>query len=185
MAVKQPETTLNPAYSDTHATATDWAEAREALRRAEVFWLTTVRPDGRPHVTPLLAVWHGEALYFCTGRGERKELNLRDNSNVALTTGVNALHRGLDIVVEGRATRVTDTGLLQALAQEWEAKYGPEWHFTVTVTVTVTGTGTGTGTFTGPDDTEALVFEVTPTTAFGFAKGGPEGGAYGQTRWRF
>ncbi len=30
---------------------------------------STVRPDGRPHVTPLLAVWADDALHFCTGPG--------------------------------------------------------------------------------------------------------------------
>jgi len=33
-----------------------WPEAREHLEMAELYWLTTVRGDGRPHVTPLIAV---------------------------------------------------------------------------------------------------------------------------------
>ena len=50
-----------------------WAEGRRRIDEAEVFWLSTVRPDGRPHVTPLLAVWHEDAMYFCTGPEERKQ----------------------------------------------------------------------------------------------------------------
>ena len=34
---------------------------------AQLFWISTVRRDSRPHVTPLVAVWDDEALYFCTG----------------------------------------------------------------------------------------------------------------------
>jgi len=32
------------------------------LEKAEVFWLSTVRPDGRPHVTPMVSVWLDGAL---------------------------------------------------------------------------------------------------------------------------
>ena len=59
------------------------------IERAELFWITTVRPDGRPHITPLVAVWHDGALHFCTGGEEQKALNLAANANVALTTGTN------------------------------------------------------------------------------------------------
>ncbi|MFB7546034.1 DUF6191 domain-containing protein [Streptomyces sp. NPDC056154] len=37
--------------------------------------MSTVRPDGRPHVTPLIGVWSQSALYFSTGASERKGLN--------------------------------------------------------------------------------------------------------------
>jgi len=29
----------------------------EAISQGELFWISTVRADGRPHVTPLVAVW--------------------------------------------------------------------------------------------------------------------------------
>ena len=73
-----------------------------------MFWVTTVRPDGRPHVTPLIAVWLDGALYFCTGPTERKAKNLLRNQNCILTTGCNKRNEGLDIVIEGQAVRVTD-----------------------------------------------------------------------------
>ena len=56
-----PVTTLDQRYSEPAATATGWAETRQVLAAAELFWLTTVRADGRPHVTPLVAVWLDEA----------------------------------------------------------------------------------------------------------------------------
>lgn len=42
------------------------------LDRAELYWLTTVRPDGRPHVTPLIGVALDAAAHFCTGLREHK-----------------------------------------------------------------------------------------------------------------
>lgn len=49
----EPETELDQRFSSTDATATSWADGRERVEKAELFWISTVRPDGRPHVTPL------------------------------------------------------------------------------------------------------------------------------------
>ncbi len=158
MAVKNPVAELEPQFSSDDATLTPWAE---------VYWLATVRPDGRPHVTPVLSVWLDGALYFCTGQSERKAKNLARNSHCVITTGCNALNEGLDLVVEGEAARVSDEARLQHVADTYESKYG--WHFTVR-----------DGTFHGDGGNIALVYEVPPTTAFGFGKG-----KFSQTRWRF
>ncbi|WP_436736631.1 pyridoxamine 5'-phosphate oxidase family protein [Streptomyces sp. BBFR102] len=163
-------TALDPRYSAPGAEAVPWSAAVDLLRRSEVFWLTTVRPDGRPHVTPLLAVWQHGALHFATGAEERKARNLAQNQQVVLTTGTNTLSDGLDLVVEGEAVLVSDTGRLTSLASAWSAKYGPDWHFDV-----------ADGAFHHPDGTSALVFAVPPHRAFGFAKGPSSG----QTRWAF
>ncbi|MFD3698284.1 pyridoxamine 5'-phosphate oxidase family protein [Streptomyces sp. NPDC058646] len=169
MADREPRAELDERYSDPQATAVPWARASARLAEAELYWLTTVRPDSRPHVTPLIGVWTDDTLHFCTGADERKARNLEKNAHVALTTGRNTLHEGLDLVVEGRAARVTDPARLSVLAAAWEEKYGSDWHFDV-----------GDGVFTAPGSGEALVFAVTPDTVFGFGKG-----AYSQTRWSF
>jgi Pyridoxamine 5'-phosphate oxidase len=53
MAVKTPAAELHAGFSSKGATPTDWARGRQHMEEAQVFWLSTVRPDGRPHVTPL------------------------------------------------------------------------------------------------------------------------------------
>jgi general stress protein 26 len=164
-----PETTLDPRFSDPKAHAAEWSEAASRLAGAEVFWLTTVRPDGRPHVTPLITVWSEGALHFCTGPEERKARNLEENQEVVLTTGTASLADGFDLVVEGTAVRVTEETRLQALTRAYVEKYGDDWRFEVR-----------DGAFVGDGGT-ALVFAVAPRTVFGFAKGDP----FGQTRWRF
>jgi nitroimidazol reductase NimA-like FMN-containing flavoprotein (pyridoxamine 5'-phosphate oxidase superfamily) len=164
-----PETRLDPRYSSPDATATTWADARELLERAELFWIATVRPDGRPHVTPLIAVWFDGALHFCTGPEERKARNLAENRHVVLTTGVNTMGDGLDVVIEGEAVNVTDDARLRELADAWVEKYGEEWRFEVRGGAFHHRAG------------GALVFAVAPRTAFGFGKGAK----FSQTRWRF
>ncbi|MFF7251093.1 pyridoxamine 5'-phosphate oxidase family protein [Embleya sp. NPDC008237] len=169
MSKHEPRTDLDARYSDPAAVATPWSEAVTRLATAPVYWLTTVRPEGRPHVTPLLGVWLDDALHFCTGAEERKARNLAANANCVLTTGNNALHEGLDLVVEGEAALLTDHTRLSRLADAYQGKYGPEWHFDVR-----------DGAFQGRDGNRAVVYRVAPTTVFGFGKG-----TYTQTRWRF
>ncbi|MFF4254842.1 pyridoxamine 5'-phosphate oxidase family protein [Streptomyces sp. NPDC001663] len=169
MADTIPQTCLDTRYSDPRATATDWSEAEARLAEAELFWISTVRPDGRPHVTPLPAVWSDGALHFCTGPEERKAKNLEANAHVVLTTGSNTWDKGYDLVVEGEAVRVADEDRLRVLAAAWEAKYGSFWHFEVRNGAFHHGAGA------------AFVFSVAPRTVFGFGKGEP----FSQTRWRF
>ena len=105
-----PITTIDLGNSSSSdAVATPWEETRRVLETAEVFWLATVRADGRPHVTPVAAAWLDGTLYFGTGSIAQKFKNLRGNPHVVLTTGSNHLATGFDIMVEGDATPVTDT----------------------------------------------------------------------------
>src|SRR5213076_3216527 len=48
-----PHTSIDPRYSSPGAEPTSWAAAERLLTGAELFWISTVRPGGRPHVTPL------------------------------------------------------------------------------------------------------------------------------------
>lgn len=161
-------TDLDARFGDPEAVPTPWADARRVIEEAELFWISTVRADGRPHVTPLPAVWQDDALHFCTGADEQKGVNLARDAHCILTTGNNAWKSGLDVVVEGKAERVTDEARLQRLAGAWESKYDGDWHFDV-----------ADGAFQH-DGGEALVYEVVPTKVLAFAKG-----SFAQTRYRF
>src|SRR5919109_16702 len=119
----EPATILDARFSDPNTVATPWPAAERALENADIFWLTTVRADGRPHVSPLVAVWLDGALHFSTGSEEQKAVNLRANPHVILTTGCNQWDRGIDVVVEGDATRVTDDATLRRLADAWRSKW--------------------------------------------------------------
>jgi general stress protein 26 len=166
--VKDPVAEIDSDFSSAGATPVPCAEAGAALEKAEIFCLSTVRPDGRPHVTPLVAVWSDGAVYFCTGEGERKNKNIEQNAHCILTTGCNSFKEGLDLVVEGEALRIIDESTLKRLAELWQSKYG--WPWTVR-----------NGMFHGDEGNDAIVYELRPVTAFGFGRGT----TYTQTRWRF
>lgn len=125
----QVRSQLDGRFSGPGAKATPWQETEQVLETAQLFWITTVRRDGRPHVTPLVAVWHDGALHFGTGPEEQKAVNLEANPKVALTTGCNGWEQGLDVVVEGEAERVTDASRLAELAKAWEEKWDGQWQF--------------------------------------------------------
>jgi general stress protein 26 len=150
--------TIDTRFSDPAAEATPWAETEQALTKAELYWLTTIRADGRPHVTPLIGVYHGGAVHFCTGLEEQKARNLEHEDRVAVTSGNNTWAEGLDVVVEGRAQRISDDATLQRLADAYEAKYGSFWHFDVV-----------DGMFGGGAN-HAAVFRVEPSKVMAFAK---------------
>jgi len=168
--MEQPLTELDTRFSDQDAIATDWDATRGALEESELFWISTVRADGRPHVTPLVAVWLDDAIHFATGPEEQKAVNLRTNQQVILTTGCNQWERGLDIVVEGVAVQVTDESVLQRLAEAWTTKWDGRWHYEVHERGFRHQGGSGA----------VLVFSVKPAKVLAFAKG-----TFGQTRHRF
>jgi general stress protein 26 len=164
-----PAGNIDTRFSDPKAEPTPWPEAVGVLERAELYWITTVRTDGRPHVVPLIGVVEESTFHFCTGLDEQKARNLEHNDRVVVTTGNNTWASGLDVIVEGTAVRVSDDGTLQRLAGAWESKYGDVWHFDV-----------AGGMFRHADGGGAAVFRVEPAKVLAFAKD-----PHGQTTYRF
>jgi nitroimidazol reductase NimA-like FMN-containing flavoprotein (pyridoxamine 5'-phosphate oxidase superfamily) len=165
----EPEPEQDIRFGDPESPPTPWPDVRRVLETAELFWISTVRRDGRPHVTPLPAVWSDDRLHFCTGPAEQKAVNLAGNQRVVLTTGCNRWKQGLDVVVEGDAIPVRDDTRLRMLAELWRRKYQGDWDFAVEA-----------GMFHHDDGGSALVFEIVPTKVLAFAKG-----QFAQTRYRF
>ena len=168
MSSPAPTPELHIGFSEPGAVPTPWERVLDVIAGAELFWISTVRADGRPHVTPLPTVWRDGALYFCTGPDEQKAVNLRANDQCALTTGDNRWKAGLDVVVEGRAERVIDDATLRTLATLWATKYDGDWQYDA-----------HDGAF-HHEHGVAHVFAVRPRKVLSFAKGD-----FAQTRFRF
>ncbi|HEY0237663.1 MAG TPA: pyridoxamine 5'-phosphate oxidase family protein, partial [Friedmanniella sp.] len=154
-----------------------WSHLEQLLTDAPLYWIVTVRADGRPHAAPLVGVWHEGTFAFCTGPEEQKQRNLDANPRVAVTTGTTGAagwDSGEDLVVEGTAVRVSDGAALQGLADAWFAKYGDDWHFAVRGDELVEVSRSGGATEGG-----ARVYRVSPTKVILF------GSDHGQTTYRF
>ena len=131
-------------------------------------WLATTRPDGRPHVVGIGAAWHDGHFYFTSGDGTRKAKNLARDPNCVITLAA----KGVDITLEGKATKVTDEAKLGRLAGVFasggwapEVRDGAFYH-------------EYSAPRAGPPPW--YVYEFTPETVFGLATAEP----YGATRWR-
>lgn len=162
----EPVTTLDTRFSEPDARPTSWQATQEVLENTQLAWLTTVRADGRPHVTPVVAVWLDGALHVTTGPEEQKAVNLAANPHVVVTTGRDSWDEGLDVMVEGVARRVTDQESLVRLAATWRTKWDGTWQYEV-----------GDGVFRNDIGGPALVFAVEPDKVLAFGKG-----TYSQTR---
>lgn len=99
-----------------------WRSLLARLSRESTIWIATVRPDGRPHMTPVWFVWLEEKIYIATGTETRKFANLRLNQKVALALP----DPDRVIIIEGEA-HVADYRTADALADYFYNKY--EWDY--------------------------------------------------------
>lgn len=170
--VKEPISTRNlDQYG--HAELS-WSRARDILAGDSpsadlTFFVSTVRPDGRPHSAGVGAVWVDDALYFVGGPGTRRSRNLAANPACSVAVRL----RGIDLVLEGDAHRVTDAATLERIAEVYRTNGWP---------ATVEGDA-----FTAPFSAPSAgpppwhLFRLTLRTAVGVASAEPPGA----TRWDF
>ncbi|MCU1379322.1 MAG: pyridoxamine 5-phosphate oxidase-related FMN-binding protein [Acidimicrobiales bacterium] len=97
-----------------------WSWTLERLATSHEYWLATSWPGHSPHVLPVWAVWHEEALWFSTGGSSRKARNLAAEPSATLTTE----NPREPVVVEGRVERVEDRERIASFVHAYEAKYG-------------------------------------------------------------
>jgi hypothetical protein len=151
-----------------------WSRVRALVASAipsqtDKFFLGTVGPEGRPHTAGVGALWCDGDIYVVSGPGTRKSRNLAVNPVCTIAAAL----RGMDVVFEGEAARVTDGPTLEQLAtlyrdQGWPAEVEGE-------------------AFTAPYSAPSagpppwFLYRVTFHTVFGVASEEP----HGATRWRF
>jgi hypothetical protein len=124
-------TTSTPRQTINLATLYDqpempWSRAVEALGEGSLgpevpFFLGTVGPDGRPHSAAIGAVTHDGTLYFTSGPAARKTRHLTERPAVTVSVRL----KGIDVVFEGRAVRVTDPATIDTLAAVYAAAGWP------------------------------------------------------------
>lgn len=135
-----------------------WADVERLLVEARTYWIATTRPDGRPHVAPIWAIWTGDGLTFETGGGSVKARNLARDPRCA----VHIDHTEAAVIVEGEAVRTADEAVVKAYVDAYLPKYRRDVHQYLSQ----------------PD---SAVFRFTPRVAFSFRE------YMGQTstRWEF
>jgi pyridoxine/pyridoxamine 5'-phosphate oxidase len=109
-----------------------WSRAREALENGDPLphgttFLATTRPDGRPHIAGVGAMWDDGKVYIVSGPETRKSRNLAENPSCAIAMCFD----GMDLVIEGTIERVTDDATLQRLAKRYAEGRGWRLHVRV------------------------------------------------------
>jgi hypothetical protein len=100
-----------------------WSHVVERVTAARNYWVSTTRPDGRPHATPVWGVWVDDSLYFGGGPDTRRSRNLAQNPHVAVH-----LESGDEVVIiEGVTEQYTEQNaaadLLNRIDDAYEVKY--------------------------------------------------------------
>ncbi len=89
------------------------------LQSFRSIWVSTTRPDGRPHCVPVWFWWNGVSLYFTSGPKAQKVKNLACTPEIVVHGG-----DGDDaLILEGVATLVTDPDERSAVNQAYMQKY--------------------------------------------------------------
>ncbi len=154
--------------------ALPWSRPRDLLaggppQSGTPFFLGTSRLDGRPHAAGIGALWLDGDLYFTSGPGTRKSRNLTANPASTISVRLD----GIDLVLEGEATRVAERPALEQVASLYREGGWP---------AEVEGDA-----FTAPFSAPSAgpppwhLYRFTFHTAIGVATEEP----YGATRWRF
>jgi PPOX class probable F420-dependent enzyme len=96
-----------------------WNKIDNGLRAFRSIWISTTRPDGRPHAVPVWFIWDGRSLYFISARSLQKSKNLARQPWVVVHAG-----DGDDVIIlEGLAETVTDREELNRVDAAYRAKY--------------------------------------------------------------
>ncbi len=139
-----------------------WKWAEQRLNKSRQYWIATTRPDRRPHVMVVWALWLGGGLYFSTGSKSRKARNLSKNSHCTMCTE----KADEAVILEGTIETEKDVERIREFLRLYEKKY--KWDMSSMA-----------------DDLLKLkepVFRLRPKTAFGLAE---KTFATSATRWIF
>jgi hypothetical protein len=138
-----------------------WRWAEEQLVDARNYWVTTIGPQGRPHVRPVWAVWLDDSVQFSTGARHGTNIARDQRVTVNLDSG------DYCVIIEGTGDAVTDESARRAFAAAYATKY--DWPMSL--------------------DFVDVLYVVRPRVVFGWIAEdiAPQSTLFGATatRWRF
>lgn len=119
----RPSTETSYGIPENQEGMLTWDFVTEAMSDDQFYWVTTIRPDGKPHVRPTWGVWV-DGTFYCGG-GERT----RWVKNLSATPDIVVHREDAEevVIIEGHAERIDDeTGdetLLERIDSAYEQKY--------------------------------------------------------------
>lgn len=96
-----------------------WSKIDNWLHAFRSIWVSTTRPNGRPHAVPVWYIWDDSQLYFISGQNLQKSKNLAHQPWVVVHAG-----DGDDVIIlEGPVDIVLDRAELERVDAAYSAKY--------------------------------------------------------------
>jgi len=96
-----------------------WRWAEDRLNKSRQYWIATTRPDRRPHVMVVWALWLDGMLYFSTGKDSRKAKNLAKNPYCTMCTD----QADEAVILEGSVEIERDVARIREFIKRYEKKY--------------------------------------------------------------
>jgi uncharacterized pyridoxamine 5'-phosphate oxidase family protein len=96
-----------------------WKWAEDRLNKTPEYWIATTRPDGRPHVMVVWALWMNGCIYFSTGANTVKARNLAQNPHCTMCAD-NAAEA---VIVEGVVEAERNVDTIRKYVPLYEKKY--------------------------------------------------------------
>jgi PPOX class probable F420-dependent enzyme len=95
----------------------------ERLQKEPIIWLSTVRPNQRPHLVPVWFLWDNNEEILIFSKPENQKIrNIRQNNNVALA--LEAIDEGGDVVLLDGTAEILSTPSSEVVSPAYIAKYG-------------------------------------------------------------
>jgi pyridoxine/pyridoxamine 5'-phosphate oxidase len=154
-----PDAVQNPAGPAKDLKSWSWALKR--LDKSHNYWISTARPDGRPHLMVVWGIWIEDAFWFCTGARTRKSKNLLAHPQCVIATEA----ADEAVILEGEVAQVLDKIQLEGFVTAYNKKYGGDVEALL-------------------KDQSSLVYRVNPSKVFGFDEHA-ENFVESATRWDF
>ena len=95
-----------------------WSWAEKRLKKSHNYWITTVKPNGSPHMMVVWGLWQGGRFLFSTGSKSQKVRNLTGNNNCVVCTE----HAHEAVIIEGTA-ELADVSVRRKFLPVYERKY--------------------------------------------------------------
>lgn len=170
-ALEPTETTNIDRYGNPDLA---WRRAHDALvagssSPAVTFFLGTVGADGTPHAAGVGGLWQDGDLYFTSSPTRRKARDLAANARCTVSVRLT----DIDLVLEGEASRVTDTPTLELVAGKFRDGGWPAQVEADALTAPFSAPSAGPPPW--------YVYRLTPQFITGVATAEP----YGAARWTF
>ena len=96
-----------------------WIKIDRSLHAFRSIWVSTTRPNGRPHAVPVWYTWDGRNLYFISARTLQKSRNLARQPWIVVHAG-----DGDDVIIlEGFVEIVTNQEERESVDAAYRANY--------------------------------------------------------------